>query len=188
MSLANIENILKSIKETFQKTLDWFSKEILAFRGSRLSLDLIANISVEYYDSKLSLKEIASLAFSDSNSISIEPWDKSSIKNIEKAIFNSGLGGNIKSEEGRVLFSFPPFTQEDREKMVKLLNQKAEKARKSLRQIREKAWHNLQEMERKGEISEDEKFRGKDELQKLIDEFQIKVDELKERKIKEIIS
>ena len=64
MSLANIENILKSIKETFQKTLDWFSKEILAFRGSRLSLDLIANISVEYYDSKLSLKEIASLAFS----------------------------------------------------------------------------------------------------------------------------
>jgi len=188
MSSVNIENILKDTKETFQKTLDWFSKEILAFRGSRLSLDLIANISIEYYGSRLSLKEVASLAFSDSNSISIEPWDKSAVKNIERALFNSGLGGNVKSEEGRVLFSFPPFTQEDREKLINLLNQKAEKARKSLRQIREKAWHSLQEMERSGEISEDEKFKGKDELQKLIDDFQTKITELKERKVKEITS
>jgi len=186
MSWSNIENLLRDTKETFQKTLDWFSKEVLAFRGSRISLDLLYNISIEYYNSKLSLKEIASLAFFDSNTISIEPWDKSSIRNIEDALRNSGLGGSIKSEEGRVLFSFPPFTQEDRENMIKLLNQKSERARIGLRQARDKIWHILQEMEKKREVSEDEKFKGKVKLQELIDEFQEKIEELNKRKAKEI--
>lgn len=188
MPLPNIENLLRDTKEAFQKTLDWFSKEVSAFRGSRISLDLLYDIPIEYYNSKLSLKEIASLAFCDSNTISIEPWDKSSIKNIEDALRNSGIGGNIKSEEGRVLFSFPPFTQEDRESMIKLLNQKSEKARIGLRQARDKTWHTLQEMERKRDISEDEKFKGKEKLQELIDEFQERIEELNKRKAKEITS
>lgn len=186
MSPLNIENLIKKTREEFQKSLDWFSKELLAFRGSRLTLNLLYNIPVDYYGSKLSLKEIASLSFSDSNTVSIEPWDKSSIKNIEDALRNSQLGGNIKSEEGRILFSFPSFTQEDREKIVKLLNQKSEKARIVLRQVREKTWDTIQEMEKQGEISEDDKFKGKEKLQELIDKFQEKIEELKEKKTKEI--
>jgi len=188
MPSADIESLLKRTKEAFDRTLEWFSKEILAFRGSRLTLDLLSNISVECYGSKSSLKKVASLAFFDPNTISIEPWDKASIKNIEDALSNSGFGGNIKSKEERVLFSFPPFTQEDREKMVRLLNQRAEKARIGLRQAREKTWRTLKEMERNGEISEDEKFKSKEKLQELMDEFQGKIEGLKERKVKEIMS
>ncbi|MFH0987340.1 MAG: ribosome recycling factor [Patescibacteria group bacterium] len=187
MSSGNTETVLKETKDSFQKTLEWFSKEVLVFRGSRLSLGLLYNTPVEYYGSRISLKEIASLSFADSNTISIEPWDKSAIKNIEQALSKMEISGNIRIDGAKILFSFPPFTQEDREKMVKILNQKAEKAKIVLRQTREKTWHVLQEMEKQKEISEDEKFRGKDNLQKLTDEFQEKIEKLKEKKSGEIL-
>lgn len=185
MSLEDIKVLFQKTRETFQKTLDWFTKEISSFRGSRLTIDLVSNIFVEYHSSKISLKEIASLSFIDSRNISIEPWDKSALLNIERALLQSSLG-SVRTEQNRILFIIPPLTQEDKEKFIKLLRQKMEKAKVSLRQAREKLWRKIQDMEREGEISEDEKFKKKEELQKLIEEFEGKIKDIEQKKEKEI--
>lgn len=185
MPFEDIEVLFQKTKGEFQKTLDWFTKEISSFRGSRLTIDLISNISVEYYGSKIPLKEIASLSFIDSRTISIEPWDKSALLNIERALFQSALG-SVKVKENKILFSIPPLTFQDKEKFIKLLRQKMEKAKISLRQVREKLWRKIQNMEREGEISEDEKFKRKEELQKLIEKFEGKIEDIEQKKEKEI--
>jgi len=182
------DNLLKETQESFQKTFDWFKKEISAVRGGRVTIDLIDDLLLDYYDQKISLKEIASLSLFGPQTISIEPWDKSVIPNIEKAIRMSGLGGNVQNDGKRILFSLPTQTSEDKEKMIKLLKQKMEKAKVSLRQTRDEIWKKIQEMEREGEISEDEKFKQKDNLQKLIDEFEEKIEEIEKNKEKEILS
>ena len=187
MSSEYLDNATQKLKDSFQKTLDWFLREISSLRGSRITIDLIEDIKVEYYGSKIFLKEIASLSLIDPRTISVESWDKSSVPNIEKSLYESGLGGSIKNEGNRVLFSFPALIAEDKEKLRKLLKQKMEKAKVSLRQARDEAWREIQEAERTSKISEDEKFNKKEELQKLIDEFEEKIEEMEERKEKEIL-
>ena len=180
-------NILELAESLFQKTLNWFSREISTLRGARITAGLIEDIKVEYYNSKVSLKEIASLSLIDSRTISIEPWDKSSIPNIEKALYDSEVGGSVKSEENRILFGLPAFTGEDRERIVKVLKQKMEKAKIGLRQTRDEVWSKVQEMERNGEISEDEKYKKKEEIQKKINEFENKIEEIGRKKEKEMM-
>jgi ribosome recycling factor len=184
----SIDSLFKETKNSFQKSLDWFQKETSSIRGGRVTIELIDEVLVEYYEQKLKLKEIASLSLVNNRTISVEPWDKSSISNIEKALLNSELGGSIRNDGQRVFFSFPMQSSEDKEKMTKILKQKMEKAKVSLRQVRDEAWKKIQEMERKGEISEDEKFKQKENLQKLIDEFEEKIEEVEERKEKEILT
>ncbi len=183
-----IDSLLKETRNSFQKVLDWFKKEISTIRGGRVTIDLIDDLSLDYYGQKITLKEIASLSLADARTIAIEPWDKSVIPNIEKAIRESGLGGNLQNDGKRILFSLPIQTSEDKEKMVKILKQKMEKAKIALRQKRDETWKTIQEMEREGEISEDEKFKQKENLQKIIDEFEEKIEETEESKEKEILS
>lgn len=187
MENQTIENLLKETEEDFNKTLDWFKKEISGLRGSRISIELFDNIKVDCYQSLMSLKEVASLSLVDARTVSIEPWDKSLIPNIEKCLNNIGVQGNIQNDGKRILFSFPVASQEDKEKIVKLLKQKLEQAKESLRRARDERWSKIQEMERKGEIPEDEKFKGKDDLQKLIDKTESEIKKLEESKEKEIM-
>ena len=149
--------LFKNTKDSFEKTLDWFKKEVLIIRGGRVSIELIDGILVEYYGEKITLREVASLSLLDARTISIEPWDKSSIPNIEKALQASNLGGSVRNEGEKIFFSLPMQSAEDKEKMIKLVRQKMEKAKVALRQTREESWKKIQEMERKGEIPEDEK-------------------------------
>lgn len=183
-----LEDLLKETKNEFQKTIDWFKKEIMALRGSRLSIEMLDSIKVDCYDSKMTLKEIATLSLLDSRTISIEPWDKSLIPNIEKCLTNSEMQASIKNEGGKILFSVPVIAQEDREKIVKILKQKIEQAKQSLRRARDENWSKIQDMERKGEIPEDDKFKGKDKLQKLIEETEKELNEIEKIKEKEIMS
>lgn len=183
-----LETLLKEIKNEFQKTVDWFKKEIMSLRGSRLSIEMFDDIKIDCYDSKMSLKEIATLSLVDSRTVSIEPWDKSLIPNIEKCLTNIEIKGNIKNEGKRIIFNIPVIAQEDRENVVKILKQKMEQARQSLRRIRDEYWSKIQEMERKGEIPKDDKFKGKNELQKLIKETEDQLKDIEEKKEKEIMT
>jgi len=181
-------DLIKKLKESFQKTLDWFTGEISVIRAARVTIDLIEDIKIDCYGSKLFLKEVASLSLLDSKTISIEPWDKSTIINIEKALQNSEMGGGVRSEEGKVLYSFPDSTSENKEKFVRIVKQKMENAKESLRRARDDTWREIQENERAGEISEDDKFNAKDDFQKLINDFESKIEELEKKKEKEILS
>ena len=178
--------LFKNTKDSFEKTLDWFKKEVLIIRGGRVSIELIDGILVEYYGEKITLREVASLSLLDARTISIEPWDKSSIPNIEKALQASNLGGSVRNEGEKIFFSLPMQSAEDKEKMIKLVRQKMEKAKVALRQTREESWKKIQEMERKGEIPEDEKFRQKNDLQELINDYEKKIEEIEGKKEKEI--
>lgn len=187
MASSTVEILFANMEGSFQRTINWFLREISTMRGSRITPGLIEDIKVDYYNSKVALKEVASISLIDSRTLSVDPWDKSSIPSIEKALYDSDAGGSVKSEKNRILFSLPSFTGEDREKIIKVLKQKMEKARISLRQTREEAWSKIQEMERKSEISEDEKYRKKEELQEKIKKFEDKVEELGKKKEKEMI-
>jgi ribosome recycling factor len=187
MAEEDLNELFKSLEEEFQKTIDWFKKEVSGLRGSRLSIELFDNIKVNCYESSMSLKEVATLSLVDPRTVSIEPWDKSLIPNIEKCLTNAGLEGNIKNDGKRVLFGIPVISQEDKEKIVKLLKQKLEQAKESLRHARDEYWSMIQEMERKGEIPEDEKFKGKDRLQESINNSEKELEDLEKKKEKEIM-
>jgi ribosome recycling factor len=183
-----LEGLLKELKEEFQKTEDWFKRETMALRGSRLSIEIFDNIKVDCYNNKMSLKEVATLSLVDSRTISIEPWDKSLIPSIEKCLSQVEIQGSLKNDGKRLLFSIPVIAQEDREKIVKILKQKMEQARQTLRRIRDEYWSKIQEMERKGEIPEDEKFKSKEEIQKIIEQSEKQLEKIEENKEKEIMS
>lgn len=186
--MERYKEILDKAKKEYQKTIDWFSKELLAFHGSRASIKLLENIKVECYGSQLSLKEVASLSLLDSRTVSIEPWDRNILSDIEKALHKAEIKGNVKTEKERVLFTFPALTAEDKEKILKVLRQLKERARESLRRNRDEAWSEIQEKQKEGELSEDEKFKAKDELEKLTKEFEEKIEEIEKKKEEEIMS
>lgn len=188
MENTGLKEIYKKVEESFQKTIDWFKKEISGLRGSRLSIELFDNIRVSCYNASMTLKEVATLSLLDSKTVSIEPWDKSLIPNIEKCLVSSGLEGNIRNDGKRIIFSMPLVSQEEKEKVIKLLKQKMEQAKESLRKIRDDYWKKIQEMEREGEITEDEKFQGKDKLQELIDKAEEEIERAEKIKEEEIMS
>lgn len=183
----SIETLFKNTEKSFKKSFDWFVYEASLLRGSRARVELVENIKVSYSGSTLLLKEIASLSMLDSRTISIKPWDKTAIPEIEKALYSLDIGGSVKSEQDGVLFSIPTSTQEDKEKFIKMLKEKMEKAKETLRQARDKAWKEIQEMEKEGEISKDHKFKNKESLQKLIEKYEEKIEETEKDKEKNIL-
>jgi len=185
-----MDEIKKIIKETvvkFDKIIEYFSKDISTIRTGRANPSLVENILVDSYGTKMSLKQAASISVPAPRMIVIQPWDRSMIPNIEKAISQSELGIHPVSEGELIRIPLPSLTEEYRKKLIRLLNDKSEEARVSLRKTREDAWKDIQEGFKKGIIREDDKFRGKDELQKVIDDYNKKIEEITEKKNKEIL-
>lgn len=182
------DTIIEDKKSELDNVIERFKAEMGKIRTGRASPALVENVMADYYGSKTPLKQLATISVPEARLITINPWDKSSLAGIEAAIRASDLGLNPASDGQIIRLSIPPLTEERRKELVKVLNQKAEEARIAIRNVREDAWREIQEMEKNGVISEDEKFRGKDKLQKLIDAYNKKVEELREGKEKEILT
>ena len=129
---------------------------------------------------------MAQITIQAPNQIVIQPWDTSYIEPIEKAIAQSGLGMSAVVDKNIIRLNLPTLTEEYRQALAKTLNEKAEQARQTIRRFREDAWNKIQASHKEKQISEDDKFRGKDELQKVVDEFNEKIKNLIERKKNEI--
>ncbi len=181
------KEFIDKVKPEFQKSFAFLEGQIDKIRTSRATPSLVEDIEVNCFGNTFSLKQLASISSSDSNQIVIQPWDTSYIEPIEKAISQSGLGMSSAVDKNLIRLSLPLLTEEYRHSLVKVLNQKAEEGRQTLRHWREDCWNKIQKAEKEGELSEDDKFRGKDELQKLIDEYNKKIKELIERKEKELL-
>jgi len=182
MSSEITKNLEKAVEEVTQS----FHEAILTLRTSRPSPSLVENISVESYGSFSPLKHLASIAIMPPNVITIEPWDKSLLNNIKKAIEVSNLGLSPQIDGNQLRLYLPPLTKERKGELIKLLNLKKEEFRVKLRQLREDALENIKELFDNKEISEDEKFRLKEEIQKIIDKGNEKLDEYEANKKKEI--
>src|SRR3989344_5608839 len=186
--IMSVSDILKKYEENFQRVIEHFTDELVKIRTGRANAALVEGILVDYYGSKSPLKQIASINIPEPRLINIQPWDKGSLANIEAAIRKSDLGVNPVNDGQIIRLAIPPLNEERRIELSKFLSKMAEESKVSVRNIREDIWKEIQEKEKKGELSEDEKFRGKEALQKAIDEYNKKIEEIREKKEKEIMT
>ncbi len=183
----DIKDIIKKTRIDFDKVIDFYEKDISSIRTGRVSASLVENIMVDSYGTKMPLKQVASINISGPRAISIQPWDKTLNQVIEKAISQSDLGVNPSTDQDSINIFLPPLTEEFRTNLVKILNEKSEDARVSLRKVREEYWKEIQDGFKDGLIREDDKFKGKDDLQKTVDEYNQKIENISDRKKKEIM-
>ena len=180
-NFTNFKNKAKSVE-------DWVLKEFGGIRTGRATPAILDNIFVEVYGSRMAIKQLAAINIEDPRTIRIAPYDLSQGKAIEKSITAANLGLSIASDDRGVRVSFPELTSERRQMLLKAAKDKLEQAKVSLRKHRDETVREIDDKEKKKEISEDEKFRGKADLQKLTDEANKALEGLYERKEKEIQS
>jgi len=175
-------------KESFDKAVEFFKGEISQLRTGRASAALVDSLMVDYYGSKSPLKQVASVTVPEPRTIVISPWDKGALVYIEKAVRESQLNLNPVNDGQVVRINIPQLNEERRKELVKLLNQKAEESRVAIRKVRESVWEEIQDLEKTGKIGEDDKFQGKDKLQKVVDEYNKIIEEVREKKEEEILT
>ncbi len=180
------KEIIGKIKPEMDKVIGFLERELAKFRTSRATPSLVEDVSVDCFGQKFPLKQLAAISIPESRQILIQPWDKSYIEGIVKALERTGVGASPIVDKDAIRLNLPALTADYRKDLMRLISQKQEEAKKTIRRWREEAWEEIQRNFRDGKIREDDKFRGKDELQELIDEYNKKIEEIGERKRKEI--
>lgn len=183
-----VKEIIDQNKDKFEKTIGFFKEEVGKIRTGRANATLVDSLLVDYYGAKSPLKQVATISIPEPRIIVISPWSKDNLVSIEKAIRESQLNLNPVNDGQVIRINMPALNEERRKELVKALNQKAEEARVGIRKNREEIWDELQELCKSGKIGEDDKFSGKDKLQKVVDEYNDKIEEIREKKEQEIIT
>ena len=177
---------LSPLKRKLPEIKDWLQKELSLLRTGRASPALLDGISVDYYGAKQPLKHLGAISAEDARTLRFKPWDIALIHQIEQEIRYANLGLQPIAEKDSLRIIFPELTQERRKSLLKVISEKLEQSRISLRQLRDEHWRAIQDQEREGKISEDDKFRSKDELQKMIDSITKELEQTALVKEKEI--
>lgn len=176
-----------NFKSELLKIADFLNKEYSQLNIGRASPMVLDGISVDSYGSKMPVKNVASVSIEDPKTLRVAPWDKNHIKEIEKSIVSANLGLSVAVDDAGLRVIFPQLTGETREKLVKVLKEKLEEQRIAVRQERERVWEEIQNLENDGKMTEDEKFRAKEDLQKVIDEANKNLESIFEKKEKEVL-
>ena len=182
-----IDELLKNARERMGKSTDATKSEFATVRTGRASPHLLDRVSVDYYGSQTPLNQIASVSASDARLLTITPYDKTSIKAIEKAILESDLGLTPNNDGNVIRLSIPELTEERRKELVKVVHGLAEEGRVAVRNIRRDCMHHLRDLRKSGDAGEDEERRAEAELQKLTDAKVKDIDELLKGKEEEIL-
>ena len=181
------EQVLGDIDTRMDRTLGAFKRDLNQLRTGRATPSLIEDLSVDYYGSATPLKQIASISAPDARAIMVQPWDKGSMREIEKSLQRSEMGFNPSNDGNVITVPIPPLTTERRQEMVKLLKRKAEDGKVSLRNVRRDGLETLRRMERDKALSQDENRRAQDQLQKVTDGHSKQIDETTSAKEAEIL-
>lgn len=180
--------LLAEKKPEFQKAIDHFKEELGRMRGGRASPAILDNVMVEVYGSQMPLKGVASIGVPDAKTLSIEPWDAGSVKSIEQALIAADLG-MMPTVQGKIIRLVMPVMTEDRRKqIVKIVKEKSEDGHIALRSVREKVRDSVLKMEKDKQISEDDRYRLQDELDKMTKQFGEEIDRIAADKEAEIMS
>ena len=179
---------MQELKQKLEKILEHVKREVVGLRTGRATPALVEDLEVDYYGAKTPLKAVASISSPEPRQLVIQPWDKNAIQPIEKAIQSSSLGLNPVTDRDTIRLSIPSLTEERRKELLKVLGRHLEDARIAVRREREEALKEIDRAEKAKEISEDEKFRKKQEAQKVVDDFNKKIDEIGSAKEKEIMT
>lgn len=182
-----LDDIYEDCRDRMEKSIESLRKDLKRVRTGRASLSLLDGIKVDYYGTPTPLTQMATCSVPESRLITIQPWDVSVIKDIEKAILQSQLG-LTPSNDGKIIrITVPVLTEDRRKELVKVVNKVCEDFKIAIRNIRRDANEMIKGMKKDGDISEDDAFKAQDEIQKITDGFIKKVDEIHGEKEKEIL-
>ncbi len=179
--------VLHSSEDKMRKAFESVTREFSEIRTGRANPTLVEGLHIDYYGTPTLLKQLASISAPDAHLLVIQPWDVSAIAEIEKAIMKSNLGITPSNDGKLIRLSVPQLSKERRQELAKVIHKMSEEGRISLRTIRRDAKEHLEKLEKDKLIPEDDKFRSIDELQKLVDKYIAKVDELLKNKEKEVL-
>ncbi|MEF8822752.1 MAG: ribosome recycling factor [Desulfohalobiaceae bacterium] len=182
-----MEDVFQDCRERMEKAIETLQKDFSKLRTGRASTTLVEDVQVDYYQMPTPLNQLASISIPDSRSILIQPWDKSSMGNVEKAIMKSELGLNPINDGKTIRINIPPLTEERRKELAKIAKKYTEDTKVAIRNIRREANDALKKRKNNKEISEDDMYSGQNEVQKITDEFVSKAEKAREDKEKEIM-
>jgi len=166
---------------------EWLEREFSAIRTGRATPMILDGVRVPLYGTKVALAHVSGITVEDAKTLRVVPWDKNMIKEIEKAIQKENLGLSVTVDDQGLRVIFPHLTEERRDALLKLTKTKLEEARVSLRRARDEVWSDIQGKEKKGIFAEDDKFRFKNEMEKIVEGTNQKLNAMAEKKEKEIL-
>ena len=163
------EAILQEVERKMGRSMDALQRELAALRTGRATPSLIENVAVDYYGSPTPLKQLATITAPDARAILVQPWDRQSLRDIEKSLMRSELGFNPSNDGNTITVPIPPLNQERRQELVRLLKRKIEEGKVSIRNVRRDGLESLRKLERDKAISQDQNRRSQEQLQKTTD-------------------
>lgn len=184
----NWKELIEKLKEKFQNKTEALKEELKKIRTSRPSPALVEDLEVELFGQKFRLKNLAQITVLPPRQLKIEVWDKSYIDAILNALSKRDLGAAPQVSQNSILISLPPLSEEFRKNLIKIVGEIEQKIKREMREDREDCWRKIQRAFFEKKISEDEKYRAKNEIQKLVDEFNEKIEKIVEEKRQEILS
>lgn len=177
----------RALKTKVAETEEWLKKELMAIQTGRATPAILDGILVDSYGAKVHIHQVGNITAEDARTLRIVPWDKDSVRAIEVAIRDADMGLGVSVDAEGVRVSFPELTTETREKFVRLVKEKLEDAKVALRNERDAVWGDIQKKEKAGTIGEDDKFRFKDEMERIVKDANETLGGLVERKEREIL-
>lgn len=181
-----MKEVFEAAETKMNKTVNALINEYAAIRAGRANPAILDKIAVDYYGVPTPVNQMAAVSVPDARTILIAPWDKSTLKAIEKAIQTSDIGLNPQNDGSSLRLNFPPLTEERRKELIKGASKTGEEAKVALRNIRRDAMDKFKSAQKKSEITEDELHEGEDKLQKLTDKYVKEVDAMVAKKSKEL--
>lgn len=184
-----VKEILRVIEEKMKKTVELFRKELAGVRAGRATPALLEKITVDYYGVATPVNQLANISVPEPRLLVIQPWDRSTVPLIEKAILKSDLGVTPVSDGAILRLTIPQLTRERRQELVKAIRKKGEEERVAIRNLRRDANLEVKEREKNKQLSEDESRRAQEEIQKLTDRYIKEIDaalQVKEKEIMEV--
>ena len=181
------KEVYKSTQETMQKSVDAFKLQLTKIRTGRASAGLIDGVNVEYYGSPTPVNQVGSVSVPDARTIIIQPFDRSIINDIEKAIRAADLGFNPQSDGTIIRIPVPPLTEERRKDLAKMCKKHAEDFKIAVRNVRRDSIDTIKKMEKNKQINEDDRKKSEEEIQKFTDDYIKQVDLILEKKEKELM-
>jgi ribosome recycling factor len=182
-----IEKTLSDTDTKMRKAVDALARELAAIRTGRATPALVEHIRVDYHGVPTPVNQIASISVPEAKMIVIQPWDRSSIRSIEKAILTSDLDLNPTSDSNVIRIVIPPLTEERRKDLIRVVHKRLEEAKISLRNLRREGIEKLRQAEKNREISQDQNTRASEQLQRLTDNFVERVNHIGQDKETEIM-
>lgn len=182
-----MQQVLDTCESKMLKSLESLSKDFSGLRTGRASASLLDKIRVDYYGSETPINQVATVSVPEARMIVIQPWDKSVLSAIEKAILKSDLGLPPNNDGKLIRLNFPPLNEERRKQLVKSAKNTAEQSRVAMRNVRREAMDELKKLQKSGDISEDELKDAESKIQKMTDSYITQINSLSDEKEKEIM-